>query len=223
MRIEKTQRIAGQPALVMRQFLRDFGKEPQGVEFVMARLRCSRRRVQRLLASLCRLRYLERQGEPGRPPRWQRTLQGTSLALASAARPLRRATAERALQALLVRVAEVNRRPDFLFRVTKVVVFGSYLMTTDRPNDVDVAIALAPKERDPERQFQLEQARTAEAQPRGRRFNTHFEALAWPEREVVLFLKGRSRALSVHNIRDGILQQTASRVVFEEGEDGAAR
>ncbi len=223
MRIEKTQRIAGQPAVLVRQLLRDFGDVPHDMAFVIRRLQGARAQAQRLLGTLCRLGYLERQAERGGPPAWRRTLQGSRLALASAARPLSRATAERTLQAFLARVAEVNRRPDFLYRVTKVVLFGSYLSEADRLNDVDVALALASKERDPKRRLALELAHTTQAEAGGRRFPTKLEALAWPQREVLLFLKGRSRALSVHAIDDAILQQTASRVVFEDIENGPAR
>lgn len=218
--IAKSQRIAGQPALVMRQFMRSFGEQAKDLAFVMEKLQLSRRRAQRLFETLCRLGYLAPHTEPDLPLGWRRTTQGAALALASAAPPLRRATAERKLQEFLIRVAEVNRNGYFLFRVTKVVVFGSYLSKRDRLNDVDVAIGLAPKERNPERHFQLERARTAEALHGGRRFSNVVDELAWPQREVELFLKGRSRALSVHDFRDAILERTEFRVVFEEGEAG---
>jgi len=222
MRIEKTQQIAGHPARVIRQLLRGFGTGPRDLDFVRRRLQRPRHPTERLLASLSRLGYLTPQGEPGGRCYWQRTPQGAALAMATAARPLHRATAEKKLQAFLVRVATVNRRRAFLYRVTQVVVFGSYLSAADRLNDVDVAVALAPKESDPPRQFAWEQAHTARAVRRGRHFNNLVEQLGWPEREVLLFLKSRSRALSVHTFRDAVLQQTACRVIFEAGEAGPA-
>lgn len=107
--------------------------------------------------------------------------------MASAGPPLRRATAERKLQECLTWVAEVNRSAYFLFRVTKVVVFGRYLSERDRLNDVDVAIGLAPKERNSQHHFQLEHVRTAAAVHGGRRFNNVVDVLWGPQREVELF------------------------------------
>ena len=45
----------------------------------------------------------------------------------------------------MCRVREVNATPPFLYRVTEVVVFGSYLSIESKMGDVDLGIHLEPK------------------------------------------------------------------------------
>lgn len=72
--------------------------------------------------------------------RWEVTQAGRTLAAATAAKRVTRATAEDALQQFLDRVERVNQDPYFLGRVTKVVLFGSMLKAEiDRLSDVDLA------------------------------------------------------------------------------------
>jgi hypothetical protein len=59
---------------------------------------------------------------------------------------LKRTTAERALAALMERVARVNIDPYFLGRVTRVALLGSMLHPdTDGPGDIDLAVEIVPK------------------------------------------------------------------------------
>src|SRR5947208_5083131 len=78
-------------------------------------------------------------------PWYELTDQGTRLAQASAAAPLRRATAERKLREFMARVEQVNQSEEFAYRVNRVVLFGSYLTDAERVNDIDVAVELAPR------------------------------------------------------------------------------
>jgi predicted nucleotidyltransferase len=80
---------------------------------------------------------------------WTTTELAQSFGAASAAKPITRQTAERELEEFLSRVECVNRRSYFLAKVTKVVVFGTYLRPeVDRLGDVDLAVELQPKEVD---------------------------------------------------------------------------
>ena len=80
---------------------------------------------------------------------WTMTQAGVTLSAATAAKQVTRATAERALSELLERVTEVNRNPNFLAKVTRIVLFGSMLKPeVERLSDVDVAVELARKEPD---------------------------------------------------------------------------
>jgi len=70
-----------------------------------------------------------------------------------------------------------------------------------RVSDVDVAVALVPRERDGSRQEQLEQERVADAEE-GRLVRSDADAFLWPRHEVRRFLKSRSRGLNVHDISE---------------------
>jgi predicted nucleotidyltransferase len=88
----------------------------------------------------------------------------------------------------------------FLAKVTKVIVFGSFLRPdVDRLGDIDVAIELQPKELDKEKLRKATQRRVAELATQGRRFGGFLEREAWWRTEAFRFLKGRSRAISLHD------------------------
>ena len=79
----------------------------------------------RILGALTNDGYLEK----GRvfPQEYDLTPRGQQLASATATRKVKRATVVKALHKLLDRVADINEGPDYLFRVTDIKVFGSYL------------------------------------------------------------------------------------------------
>ncbi len=54
------------------------------------------------------------------------------------------------------------------------------------------------------------------AEDKGKKFSSFIDRLEWPEHEVRLFLKSRSRTLSIHSIHDEILNRVEYRVVFSE-------
>src|SRR6266542_160301 len=58
---------------------------------------------------------------------WAVTQAGRTFSAATAAKPVTRATAERALAEFLDRVTQVNEDPYFLAKATSVVLFGSML------------------------------------------------------------------------------------------------
>lgn len=71
--------------------------------------------------------YTEQAPERNQKQYWCNTIKANAPANASAARPVKRATADKALAQFMERVKQVNHDPCFLYRVVKVVLFGSYL------------------------------------------------------------------------------------------------
>ncbi len=67
---------------------------------------------------------------------------GNALANATAAAPISRTDADRLLKEFLIRVGIVNGDKPWLYRVGKVVIFGSYLNSQDCVGDIDLAIRL---------------------------------------------------------------------------------
>jgi len=129
---------------------------------------------------------------------WTTTQGAQSFGSATAAKPITRQTASAALAQLLERVDRVNRDEHFLARVTRVVLFGSYLRPeVDRLGDVDVAVELQLKEADRERARKLNYQRVAEMERHGRRFTQFLDRELWWRTETFRFLKGRSRSISL--------------------------
>ena len=216
MYIDPQSQIAGVPALQVRDFLHRLNDNEWIGDNIAARLHLSISHAEALIAELLRLGYIEPTVTQQGKQYYDKTLAGSTFSLASAARPLTRKTAQQKLSEFIERVRTVNANPDLAYRVHKVLVFGSYLTEQDRINDIDVAVELVMREIEPGKREAVLQARVQVAHQAGRQFSGPMDQLLWPYQEVLLLLKARSRAISLHTSDDSILKQTESRVVFQD-------
>lgn len=145
------------------------------------------------------------------------TLKGGALANTTAAKKVRRATADNALREFLERCQQVRGRADLLHRVRRVVLFGSTL-TDATVSDVDLSVELEPKKHDPEKQRALEQAQTLAEMESGRSFSSFLQQMVCPQQRVLSFLKARSRVLQLVDPHDDVLKSAKKKVVFEDPE-----
>src|SRR5260370_24901507 len=134
--------IAGLPSITVRGFLRAISESVWSVVYAAARLRVSRRRAGSVIRQLVDLGYVQPAMNEGNRS-YKRSLAGSTLAQASAARPLQRRTAEQKLAEFLARVRRINEDDYYLYRVKKVLVFGSHLTAAERINAIAVAVPLA--------------------------------------------------------------------------------
>jgi predicted nucleotidyltransferase len=129
---------------------------------------------------------------------WCITQAGQSFSIATAAKPVTRATAEKALRQFIDRVEQVNQDPYFLGKVTRLVVFGSLLKPeVERLSDVDLAVELTPKEADSDRARARNYERAEDLSRRGHRFRNFMEREGFWYWEVFGYLKGRSRVIAL--------------------------
>jgi predicted nucleotidyltransferase len=198
MRIDPDGTIGGHPTLSVRklmQRLRDrIDWDVAAVEKLAA---VSPREARALIKALDGEGLVERnRGTTGST--WRITQRGRSFGSATAAKPITRQTAQRTLADFLDRVRQVNGNDYFLAKVTKVVLFGSFLRDgVDRLSDVDIAVQLEPRHRDAERAWVLNEQRVAELTSKGQRFVSFLERDWCWYRETFRFLKGRSRSISL--------------------------
>ncbi len=169
-----------------------------------------------LLLALASDGYIEPDGHALLAQRWHNTIKGNALAQASTTAPLKRATAARNLEAFLERVKQVNADRTFAYVVETVVLFGSFLGDTPTVHDVDLAVQLRPRFNDSKQFRALCEQRINAALDQGRRFSNISEHVAWPQTEVVRFLKGSSRVLKVHDadLEQRLLEQVPTRVIY---------
>jgi hypothetical protein len=206
-RIAKNQKIAGYPAPRIRQLMRETVGRPITLRYVREILHCSESAAIRVLNDLRNDGFVDSvQGH------FEPSTKGSALAMATAAPPLRRETAERLIAAVIERAHAVNADSQWAYRIGLMVLFGSCVCHTDRPNDVDIACELLPRW-DGERQREQEQIRRA---AKSERFRNLSEWATWPKLEVVRFLKSRARGLSIHQLEDWILQTANHRVLFRD-------
>ena len=143
------------------------------------------------------------------------TTKGRALATASAAKPMTRETADRKLQVICDRIRMVNEDPYFLYRVRRVVVFGSYLSDNHRLNDLDLALHMVPKETDRRKHEGKCIDRVAAELKKGRRFHSLIELRDWPEVEIFRCLTFRLRRISLHTPSEVTRLRTRTITIFE--------
>ena len=115
-------------------------------------------------------------------------------------------------------VNPVHWQPDFpflgiVYRVDRLVLFGSFVKGAERPNDVDVACKLVPRWSG-DVQVDAEQHRRDLYTGR---FRNTVHCMYWTQFEVLRFLKSRSRGLSMHALDDWVLKQDKHKVIFRDG------
>lgn len=132
MRITLDQKIAGYPAGQIRQLMRETVGRSITLRYVREILQCSDS------AAIQVLNHLQEQGfvEPIQG-RLEPSMKGSALAMATAAAPLRRETAERLIADVIERARSINEDDKWSYRIGRLVVFGSFLRGAERLNDVD--------------------------------------------------------------------------------------
>lgn len=107
--------------------------------------------------------------------------------------------ADKVFAEFMTRVVELNENNDFIYKVKRIVLFGSYLNSeTDDFGDIDLGIEL-------ERRIEGEKAFNEakhniinKAKEAGKIFSNIVEELFYPQYLVFKFLKNRSRYISLH-------------------------
>ena len=208
--------IAGYPAKRIRDFFRRSMDMHWSIVHIIESLDLDRRRAGRLLDDLQELGLVEFYRRSGEYDFYGLTSTGRRIGLATLAKPLRRETAEKKLEEFLARVHQVNADDYFVYQVERVVLFGSMLTNAARPSDIDLSIKLCCRFDGQEHEDRFD-ARIREALGGGRRFSGILSEVGWPYTEVLLFLKSRSRALSLHDYDATAFEDTEHRVIFERG------
>lgn len=146
---------------------------------------------------------------------YQLTVKGNALCVARYTSPLNKEKADKLFKEFMERVEEINTNDYYLYKVSKIVLFGSYIdpEKTDF-SDIDIAFELAPKTKNHEEFSRLNDLRIAEAEAAGKSFPTFFDQIAYTERVVILKLKNKSRYISLHRMEDNILKITKTKQVY---------
>jgi hypothetical protein len=207
MRIRADQEIVGYPALQVRQLMREITGRPITVPRIQKVLKCpasSARIVMRRLETEGFVEFDDGYLVP--------SIKGNSLAMANAGPPLRRETAERLIIDIVNRADAVNRDGKWAYRIGTLAIFGSCVRCAERPNDVDIACELVPRFSDEQQPLKEQLRREA----RKRTFRNMTQWASWPKLEVVRFLKGRARGLSIHELDDWVLNLEGYRIIFSD-------
>jgi predicted nucleotidyltransferase len=194
MRIDPNRTIGGRPALAVRKMLRYLRRWDQWKVADLEAVATLAPGGDALAKALRTEGLIEASGKGA----WAVTQAGRTFSAATAAKPVTRATAEKALGEFLERVTQVNEDPYFLAKATRVVLFGSMLKPeVERLSDVDLAVELVSKEVDRDLAGLKNRQRAEDLADQGRGFRNSLEWAAVWYLEAFRYLKGGSRVISL--------------------------
>jgi hypothetical protein len=212
MQIKSDQLIAGYSAFRVRHLLRHiriydavtgfFPAEILGISETRARALSSRLEKLGFIRKVAPEKNKKLNGKRRRAYWFEATELGASLAMASGAPRITRSTANRVVDEFLSRVSQANQDSRYLYRITAVLVWGSYLSERENLGDVDFAIELTPRSTDDGWFTKMYREKISEAYAQGRRFRNLTEEYLWPRTEVWMFLRNRSRSISIHELQE---------------------
>jgi hypothetical protein len=139
------------------------------------------------------------------------TERGHALAMATAAAPLSRATAERLIEQVVESAQEINRNEGLSYRVHWLALFGSSPAGAERPNDVDIARGLRTRFAGGKQRALEDERREAKG-----KFANASEWAVWPKLEVVKRLKAQSHRLSIQDFGSPTLEKIDHQLVFSD-------
>ncbi len=216
-RIDDTSRAIGScSVLKIRNFLRD--DRPFTLESLECKLHVTPEQGRTIIKWMVDQGNIESHRISSGLQGWQTTLTGKRFSLATARKAIRRATADRLLNQLVSRIKHVRRSRQFVKKVTKAFVFGSYLSSEPFLNDLDIAIQLDWKNQNPAVIAEAVRRHYVKAELAGRQFKIDVERRVWPDAQVKLFLKGRSPSISLHDweIDRQIIANGPHRAIYRE-------
>ena len=112
------------------------------------------------------------------------------------------------------REEEINNNDYYLYRVSKILLFGSYI-NKDAVDfgDIDIAFELERKIKNKEVFEKLNREFFEKAQDEGKSFSSYIERLFYSETVVISKLKNRNRYISLHR-DDEILKVAETKQIY---------
>lgn len=217
MNIDSKSTVCGLPALELRKLLLSIKSLSFDLKIIGNKLKSNSKKAQVIIDNLLVSGYIEKDMErKAKIQRYIITLKGSAFALASAAKPYKRVTVDKAYKAFRERVDEINSSDLFLHEVTKVTIFGSYLSNSNYLGDLDLVVEIDRKISD-HREFNLKQAALIQdAINSGIKIQDYTHELYFSELKTRKYLKNGSPILSVHDAYDGILKIADHKVVYQK-------
>lgn len=116
MQITSTDTLAGQPIIKVRDFLYDVKGMPWTIDHMMSFFEIDQVEAHFIIDSLKQSGYIEDFSDNSNEQCWINTLNGNSLALASAAKLIKRETADKKINEFLERVKDANKSGFFALK-----------------------------------------------------------------------------------------------------------
>lgn len=190
MRIAKNELLAGIPVLKIRDYFRLLYSGLMTRDGLAERFNLNEKETEGLVGELLSKGYIE----PADNGMYRLTLKGNALSIARCMAPINREKADRIMQEFLKRVEEVNRDDFYPYRVSKLVLFGSYLNPEQMDlGDIDIAFELEPKIKDYDELMRYNDQLVDKARKEGKSFSSLIDILGYSEKLVILKLRNKEK------------------------------
>ena len=214
MRISRNQKINNTPILKLRDFFKNLQRcrnDTFTLEGVCNYLEIHNLEANNLLRELTKQGYIEKSSSDY----YKTTLKGEALRIARCVPPINRDKADKIVNDFMQRVEEINNNDYYLYRVSKILLFGSYIKEDAVDfGDIDIAFELERKVNDVDAFVKLDSELIEKAINEGKHFSSFFEELSYSETVVISKLKNRNRYISLHKMRDGILEIAETKQIY---------
>lgn len=212
MRLTRKQTICNIPILKIRDYFNRIRPLMMTPEMIREQFELNEEQIEELIQALLAEGYIEPAKEKNE---YQLTIKGHALCVARYTNPINKTKADKLFKEFMERVEEINSNDYYLYKVTKIVLFGSYIdpEKTDYA-DIDIAFKINRKAKSTKEFLKLDEQRIKEAEMAGKSFTSFFDELGYTERVVLHKLKNRCRYISLHPIDDDILKISKTKQVY---------
>ena len=135
--------------------------------------------------------------------KYEVTVKGNALAQVKFVKRMNKAKADKIFNEFMKRVAEINEDEKYIYQVSKLYLFGSYLNpVADDYGDIDIAYELEHKISDDHSFSEAKQRIIDNAKAYGKVFSSIVEEVCYTSNLVLRYLKNRSPYISLHRMED---------------------
>jgi predicted transcriptional regulator/predicted nucleotidyltransferase len=211
MRIKRNEKIANIPIVK----IRDYFEEIRTVGIIKADLgryfNLNAKNTNLLINGLLQDGLIEQ----AQKEEYQLTMKGQALCAARSVSPMNKEKADKIFNEFMQRVDEINNNDYYLYKIEKLLLFGSYLNSDNKDyGDIDIAFKLKRKIDNFDEHEKARKKRIREMEENGKRFSGFMDELFFPEKEVILKLKNRCQYISLHQIEDEILKYSKYKQIY---------
>ena len=157
MRLTRKQTICDIPILKIRDYFDHIRPALISPEMISEQFDLNKEKTKELIDALLSEGYIEAAKKKGK---YQLTIKGQALCVARYTNPLNKEKADKLFKEFMERVEEINSNEFYLYRVSKIVLFGSYIdpEKTDY-SDIDIAFELSRKAKSHEEFMEMDEQR----------------------------------------------------------------
>lgn len=136
--------------------------------------------------------------------------------VAQKSRGILRSTARELLEGIAQKAREANARPEFVYSVARIAVFGSYVSSDkEKLGDLDVAIELVPRYQGDD----LTKAREEAFIQWGPQTSNIVDRYMFACNEVARYLRNRSACMSLHTYEELMKLNADHLVIYERASE----